>query len=48
MIQKVLVPIFIISLFLLTSCGSSKSTTDKTDHSKVDRAYSDFNQKNNN
>jgi hypothetical protein len=37
--------VFVSSLGLV-SCGGSKKTQEKVDHSKVDKAYNDFNERN--
>ncbi len=45
MMRKLLIfSVFLIG-FSLTSCGSKKPK-EKVDHSQVDKAYDDFNQRN--
>ena len=46
MIRKILILSVFITGLALTSCGSSKKPQEKVDHGKVDKAYNDFNNKN--
>lgn len=46
MIRRILMLSIFISGLALTSCGGSKKPQEKVDHSKVDKAYNDFNEKN--
>ena len=46
MIRRILMLSIFISGLALTSCGGSKKPKEKVDHSKVDKAYNDFNEKN--
>jgi len=46
MIRRIILLAIFITGLSLTSCGSSKKPQEKVDHSKVDKAYNDFNQKN--
>jgi hypothetical protein len=46
MIRKILMLSIFVTGLALTSCGGSKKPQEKVDHSKVDKAYNDFNNKN--
>ena len=46
MLSRLLMIVVFITSLGLTSCGSSKKPQEKVDHSKVDKAYNDFNDKN--
>jgi len=47
MIRRFLMLVMIIGSVGMVSCGGSKKPQEKVDHSKVDKAYNDFNNRNN-